>query len=115
MQVNHNETMIWRCLRIPNDVGGVYVTLLEPALKIDGKIILAQAGTVCRSSLKSANGCDCCAGRPTSMPLSCRDGNLHVRLRIGGDIQQIINCCDTYREYIVVPGHPIVLVIHSTK
>jgi hypothetical protein len=35
------------------------------------------------------------------MALSPRNGN---RRRIGGDIQQIINGCDTYREYIVSPG-----------
>src|ERR1700731_4733246 len=111
MQVHHDRAMIWRCLGIPNDVGSVYMTLLEPALNVDGKIILAQASTVCRSSCKSANCGDCCASRPTSMALSSRDRNFHIRRRVGGDIQQIINRCDTYREYIVLLGHQMVLAL----
>jgi hypothetical protein len=49
------------------------------------------------------------------MALSCRNGNLHIRRRIGGDIQQIINGCDTYREYIVSPGHGVFLVLQISN
>jgi hypothetical protein len=87
------------------------MTLLEHVLNVDGKIILAQANTECRSSFESADGGDGCAGRAASMALSCHDGNLHIRRGIGGDIQQIIDCCDTYREDIVPLGHQIVLVL----
>jgi hypothetical protein len=36
--------------------------------------------------------------------LACYHGNLYIRRRVGGDIQQIINRCDAYREYIVRLG-----------
>src|SRR5258708_28357153 len=72
VQVHHDRAVIGRCLRIPNDVGGVYVTLLEPALDVDGKIVFPQASTVCRSSFKRANGGDCRAGTTRSVALSCR-------------------------------------------
>jgi hypothetical protein len=87
------------------------MTLLEQAFDADGKIILAQASTVCRSSFKSANGGDCRAGRPTSVALSCGDGNFHIRRRIGGDIEQIINRCHPNREDIVLLGHWRILVL----
>jgi len=35
MQVHHDRAMIWRCLRNPNDVGGVYHGIVEPALNVD--------------------------------------------------------------------------------
>src|SRR5258705_13877873 len=70
VQVHHDRAVIWRCLAIANDVGGVYMTLLEQALDVDGKIVFPQASTVCRSPFKSANGGDCCACRPTSVALS---------------------------------------------
>jgi hypothetical protein len=87
------------------------MSLLEQVLNVDGKVVFTQASTVCRSSIKSANGSDCCASRTTSVALSCYDGNLYIRRGVGGDIQQVINRCNTYRENIVRPGHQIVRVL----
>jgi hypothetical protein len=92
-------------------MSGVYMTLLETLLNIDGKIILAQPSTVRRSSFKSANGGDRCASGPTSMAFFCHDRNFHIGRWVGGDIQQIVDRCHTYREYIVLLGHRIVLVL----
>jgi hypothetical protein len=39
--------MIWRCVRVPDDVGGVNVTLLEQVLNMARKIIVAQASAEC--------------------------------------------------------------------